>query len=62
MIPKGCTSTANAKTKRKNLEENEIIMPVEVNPKETNRAFAYELWMQVPGNLQKEINELRNLL
>ncbi|MCR5272895.1 MAG: chloramphenicol acetyltransferase, partial [Lachnospiraceae bacterium] len=24
-------------------------MPVEVNPKETSRAFAYELWMQAPN-------------
>ena len=23
-------------------------MPVEVNPKETSRASAYELWMQAP--------------
>ena len=65
-------------------------MPVEVNPKETSRASAYELWMQAPNpmvtfylpvsfqfhhtqmdgahagrfleNLQKEMNELRNLL
>jgi hypothetical protein len=37
------------KAKITDLEENKTIMPVEVNPKETSRASAYELWMQVPG-------------
>ena len=49
MIPNEFTSTANVKTKRKDPEVQEIIMPVEVNPKEISRASAYELWMHAPN-------------
>ncbi len=35
--------------KRKDLEVNGIFMPVEVNPKETSRASAYEMLMQAPN-------------
>ena len=49
LIPEGDTSTANRKTKIKDLEGNRIIMPVEVDPKETSRASAYKLWLRAPN-------------